>query len=215
MSNEKEAKPSNKDRAIERIQAAVGKYKILKVPALLNDVVKHVFGDLKDEEEKADKAFTLVRNLLNELVENGTLSQFTFVSMTKEAGSDTPSIINESIIVQGGFQLAGYVPASFESELAETVDEEDDVFSTSDDVNDMISDNAVGYAVVNATSTGRTIDIKDSPQAALGKYLELVAHDTNEPEIFALLPVELTITSMLGQPVVLKVTEDESEPISG
>lgn len=205
------AKPTNKERAIEQVRSALSKYKIVKLPVLVNTVIKNVFGDTSKDEEKADKAYKLVSNLINEMVETGELSQFTFVRMTMQAGSDTPSIINESILVEGGFQLAGYVPANMESDsVIDTAVEDDDVFNETD-VNEVIRDNAAGYCVVNSTSKERTIFIKETPQAALGKYLQLVAEDENEPEVFALMPVELTISAMMGNKVELVETQDDEQ----
>lgn len=218
MSNEKQPSSNpNKEKALARIAAVVGRYKIIKQSVLLNDVIKSVFGDQGDkEEEKANKRFKVISNLLNELVESGELNQFTFVKMTSMDGGP-PSTINESIIVEGGFQLAGFIPLS--SSLVDTDasddSEEDDVFTPDEDeLSDMIQSKASGYAVLNYTegNAKREIYIKQTPQEVLGKYLSLVGDSNNSPDVFALIPVNVEIKSMLGKPVEVTETEgDEPE----
>lgn len=218
MSNEK-TNP-NKEKALARINAVVGKYKIIKQSVLLNDVIKSVFGDQGDkDEEKANKRFALVANLLNELVDAGGLGQYTFVKMTSMEGG-APSTIQESIIVEGGFQLAGYVPsaslmADVQSEDQSEDQAEDDVFEADEDeMSEVLMSKAAGYAVMNYTegNSTREIFIKQTAPEALGKYMSLVGEANNSPDVFAMIPVDIEIKSMLGKPVEMVESEgDEPE----
>lgn len=224
MSNEKPSTSvsasSNKDKALDRIAAVVGRYKIIKMSVLLQDVIKHVFGDQAEKDEaKANKRFSLIANLLNELVESGDLGQYSFVKVSYVDGGE-PSAIQESIIVEGGFSLAGYVPAaSVEKENEDVASEDDDVFQADeDDIANVLMEKASGYAVLNYKegNSNREIYLKQTPNEALGKYMSLVGDEGNSPDVFALIPVAIEIKSMLGVPVEIKeLSVDEPETAIG
>jgi hypothetical protein len=195
--------------------------------ALLGDVVKHTFGDLaQSDDKKADKAFSAVSTLLNALVEDGTLQQFNFVKTVVSDGNE-PSIISDAIIAEGGFNLIGWAPMSMDVDNdargEQSIDEEnddDDVFQPDDEeaFMELVQSRAAGYAVLNYTEGNRKRDvfIKDTPQQALGKYLNLVGEEGNSPDVFALVPVEIEIKSMMGKPVEVKETEgDDPEYVAG
>lgn len=219
MSSKEEKKASNRDRAIERIAAVVGKYKVIKLSVLVNDTITHVFGDVgKKDEEKASKAYTLVANLVNEMVANDTLSQFTFSKVTIHENA-TPATISESLIVEGGFNLVGYEPIRVDSEQEDSADHDHDdggdegIFNagSEEDFSTELQRRSSGYVVMNYKEGNavRDIYVKSSPGEALGKYLSLVGEDYNSPEVFALVPVELEINTVLGSPVELRESNSE------
>jgi hypothetical protein len=222
MPSSKEEKPNpTRELALSRIAVVVSKYKIIKLSVLIQDVVKHTFGDTANKDsEKADRAHKLIAGLINSLVEDGTVGQFNFSRTLKHDGSDRPSTITETIIVEGGFSLNGYVPETpvvVDSDTQEHNEEGDDddgeLFSSidEDDFLEILEKRTSGFAIINykGNNSERELYVKSTPNEALGKYLNLIGEDGNSPDVFALVPVELEIKSMLGKPVEVKETEGD------
>lgn len=242
MSNKEENKSTaTRDKAIERIRAVVGKHKILKVPMLVNDVIKHVFGDLSKDETKADKAFKNVSNLLAAMVDAGEFETMTFTkSNSIENGDETvTSLITETIILEQGFAPTGY-----SKDVLTTVDEnpavdegpadEDDTVTSVDgddedgdededsdseifdsEVNALIHRHCVGFAIVNNKENAREITIKHDATSALGKFLTLAGDDSNSPDLYALVPVSLDIRTSLSETTDTPAESDEAEALAG
>lgn len=232
-----EVKVDNRQKALDRIQAVMNKFKLIKSPVIIQDVVKHVYGDLSNDPDRADRAFNLVSKMINELVDAGDLNAYSFVNAQMQPGQETPSIITETLLVLPSFQLVGYVPASFEDEVNEEPrpseeDEEDeeedadrllgqsDTGVTDDVLNEMeISEVLIrhteAYAIVAYDKKGKQkpVIVRHQSEAALGKYLSTVADGETTASLYAMVPVDLTVNLTVEKTdaVVAETEEKEAE----
>lgn len=213
-------KADNQKKALDRVAAVMNKYKLIKAPVLISDVAKHVFGDLSANEDKADKAFTLISGLVNKLVDDGDLTAYQFVNASIEPGQTTPSIINETLLVLPSFQLVGYQPADFEAgDGAEDGDEvetdgADDLFNELE-VSEVISRHAEAYGIVVTDKKGKQkpVIVRHSSEAALGKFLSVVADEETSAVMYAMIPISLEIkTSVEKSDSIVAETAEADEP---
>lgn len=211
-----ETKPAgNRQKALDRIGQILNKYKLIKAPSVIQDVVKHVYGDLSNDETKADKAFGLISKLINELVDNGAVNAFAFTNVSMPDGSSTPSIVTETLLVLPSFELVGYVPASSmnDGDGEMDPDDEDDgddnddevrVIATDDvlneiEINEVLSRHAEAYAIVPFDKKGKqkSVIVRHSAEAALGKFLSVVAEEEGSANLYAMVPVNLEIKTSI------------------
>jgi len=222
----------NKTKALTHIKTVLSKYKIVKLPVMIQTVIKNTFGDLSKDEARADKAFNAVSNLLNELIDSGEISSFRFEREVTDG--EKAGVLQETILVESGFEIVGYEPIRIDAapevkSIDETQtqifgdtdtggehsdngdDDEDDDASFDDETNALIENRASGYAVITLNSvsgSGRDIWLRNNPADALGKYLQLAGAD-KDPELFALIPVELEIKTMAGKLVQVEDSDGE------
>lgn len=202
MSKE-EQKPDNQAKAMGRIQSIMDKYRIIKAPVLINNVMEYTFGDLKDDEKKADRAFKLVSSLVNQLVDSGSLESYVFVSSSIPPGQSTPSIVQEQMLVLPSFQLVGWQRTSFMEEDQGSVQQSataDDSIDKSiydvigaESISQLIADNATQFAIVDGQ--GQTT-LRPTAQSASGKFLEVSANDS-ATTLYAMIPIEATVSFSL------------------
>ena len=224
---EAEVKVNLRQKAIDRIGAILNKYKLIKAPSVIQEVVKHVYGDLSSDEAKADKAFGLISKLINELVDNGSINAYAFVNTSIPTGQETPSVITETLLVLPSFQLAGFVPASQadaetpQPSWTDDGDEEEERNITDDvlneiEINEILSKHAEAFAIVPFDKKGKQkpVIVRHTAESALGKFLTIVADEEVTANMYAMVAVNLEVKTTIErntEPVAETELDEDTE----